>query len=187
MLIIGLLFWGNYKSQSLDTLLINRKVKLRLFSELNLNSLSNNGLDDYCNRPLKVIYLKSKGFSNFVFLKIEGQLLAVDSIKDEIKSYHIEPCFKKTDECYFAFAYNTENDKIYRLRGTKNNDFSELYNTLIYSWRYWKKVDKLNSKIIKKFEESFFIEGVDLKCLLNSLNNKKGECLDSYSPPLISW
>lgn len=192
ILTFSLLFlYTNCDSQTIDTSLVLKNIKLRLFSELDLYSLSNKVLDDYYNRPLKVEYLNSKGFNNFIFIKVIEQVLAIDSNYNDssnlIAAYETPTCLNVNGECYFVFAYNKENNVIYKIGGTKTNEFISLYNTLSLHWYYWKPINKINNKLIKRFEKDFNVEGLDFSCLMKSLKHKKGKCLDYYSPDLIVY
>jgi len=172
--------------QQVDTALVLKHLKIRLFPELQLGLLSNSALNDYNKRELKATILKSKGFENITFFKISSQVLAVDTLKEREKIfiYSTPFCLKNGEECYFVYAFNSINNKFYRLKGTNQNDFEYLYYDLQNNWMYWKSIKKINTSTINQFSKDYWIDGLDLGCLLRSLIGEKGTCLDYFSPKL---
>lgn len=173
-------------AQQVDTSLVLKHLKLRLLSELPLGSLSENALNDYFNRELQATILKSKGFDDLVFFKISNQILAVDTISEsnKIVIFKMPVCLKISDECYFVYAYDKVNKGFYRLKSTHTNEFIHLYNGLQESWIWWRPVNKIRESTIDQFTKDYWIEGLDLACLLRSLKSKQGECLDYFSPEM---
>lgn len=186
ILIVLLLLVKIGYSQQVDTVLILKHLKIRLITELQLGLLSEPALDDYYKRELQAKVLESKGFQNLIFFKIGSQVLATDTIKEseKIKVYKTPVCLKNGEECYFVYAYNKENKRFYKLKGTYKNDFEDLYNDLQDKCMYWKPVKKINQSMINRFTKDYWIDGIDLACLLRFLTGKRGNCLDYFSPEL---
>ena len=173
--------------QKVDTTLVVKHLKIRLFSELNLGLIGESTLNDYFNRELHVSFLKSKSLDEYVFIKISSQVVAIDTIADDNKIliYSTPLCLNNGEECYYVFAFNKINKKIYKLRGTNENNFLELYNSLQDKWAFWRPINKINSFTINQFTNDFWIEDLDLACLMHSLKKKKGSvCLDYFSRSL---
>ncbi|MFZ7154349.1 MAG: hypothetical protein ACO1HP_11280 [Bacteroidota bacterium] len=173
-------------SQHVDTALVLKHLKLRLLIELPLGLLSESALNDYYKRELQATVLKSKGFENLIFFKISEQILAVDTIKGsrKIAIYRTPTCLKNGEDCYFVYAYDKENKGFYKLKSTHTNDFVYVYNDLQDKWMWWKPIKKINESIIDQFTKDYWIDDVDLACLLRSLTGKRGNCLDYFSPEL---
>lgn len=184
--LIFILLLDSTYAQEFDTAIVIKNLKLKLFSELEMGILEKPALENYLHMELFPLFLHSKGFKNMTFIKIRPQLLTVDTIQDAkiIKMYYTPTCLKDSNECYFVFAFNNINNKFFKLRGTKENQFRDLYISLQDDWTFWKPINKLNSNTIRKFISEFWIEGVDLNCLLKSLKNDNGGCLDYFSPAL---
>lgn len=183
---IGLFFVATTGyGQQMDTALVLKHLKIRLLIELDLGLLQETTLNDFFKRELNATILKSKGFENIIFFKISSQTLAVDTIKDskKIVTYTTPACLKNGEECYFVYAFNKNNNGFYRLKGTKGNDFLNLYNSM-EQWQYWKISAKINESTINQFTKDYWVDGLDLACLLRSLTGKKGNCLDYFSPEL---
>ena len=51
-------------------------------------------------------------------------------------------------------------------------------------WQYWKVPAKINESTINQFTKDYWVDGLDLACLLRSLTGKTGNCLDYFSPEL---
>jgi hypothetical protein len=173
--------------QELDTALVLKNLKLHLYNEVELGLLPKSALRDYAERELNATFLKSKGFDNIIFFKISTQVLAVDTIKGSKKvvTYMTPVCFKNGEECYFVYSYNRKNNRFNKLRGTNENDFINLYNDLQNTWMYWKPIKRIDKATIKQFNKDYWVDGLDLDCLLRSLTGKTGSCLDYFSPELI--
>ncbi|MBC7411703.1 MAG: hypothetical protein H7331_04530 [Bacteroidia bacterium] len=168
--------------QQMDTALILKHLKIRLLTELDLGLLKETALNDFLKRELNATVLKSKGFENFVFFKIGSQTLAIDTIKEgkKIATYTTPACLKNAEECCFVYAFNKNNKGFYRVKGTKSNDFLNLYNSM-EQWQYWKVPAKINESTINQFIKDYWVDGLDLACLLRSLTGKTGNCLDYFS------
>lgn len=184
--LFGLLFSFlilNSYSQPADTTLIVKNLKARLFTEVQISFMSENGLEDYSKRELLVTVLKSKGFDNFIFFRIDEQVLAIDTIyeNDEIRFYSTPICLNGKNDCSFIYAFNTEYHNFYRLKGTKSNDFRGFYSFIFFSES---RKTKINKSDISRLMSKFWIEDIDLECLLLSLKTNKGDCLNYFSPQM---
>ena len=183
-LVVALVIASN--GQQVDTILALKHLKTRLFTEFRIGFMGESALKNYHNRALQATFLASKGFDDFVFFKISSQVLALDTIDEgkKILSYETPACLRAEEECYFVYAFDKRNKAFLRLKGTTENDFKILYADLQSKWMYWKPIKKINKSLIKQFTNDYWIDGVDLKCLLLTLKSKRGRCLDYFSPEL---
>jgi hypothetical protein len=186
ILLISVLNIKSTNGQQFDTTLILKHLKIRLFAELKLHFESKTALNDYCERKLQVTILKSNGFDSIFFFKISNQILAIDSTgeNNRILTYSTPVCLRNGEECYFVYAYNSRNNSFFRLKGTRENDFTEFYNSLQNQWMGWITANKISNSKIKQFTSQYWIENLDLTCLLLSISKKQGKCLEYYSPGL---
>ena len=149
--------------------LFNKNEYIKMFSIINNDKLC------------KIEELKSKGFSDIIFykvdypdsfidiiLKLDLKRLDTEKIQDIIKWYNTEE---------FILAYNIKSEKVYKLKGFNINDYGDLVT------EYWINLSDDDRKIFKnkkKFLENYYVEDLDLKCLYScskKRNNKKCKCM----------
>ncbi|MEO8146221.1 MAG: hypothetical protein ABI723_01225 [Bacteroidia bacterium] len=181
-------------TQQMDTSLVLKNLKMRLFSELRFNILSESALNDYINRKLNVAILKSKGFDNIVFFQVSFQVLASDTVTDQNNTiYYFTPqdftnVEQEGEPCYFVYAFDFKRNEFYRLWGTRTNDFLLFYLNM-KDWKYWKPPSKIDKTTVRKFIETYTIEVEsnvpDFECLMLALTGKKGYCLYYCLPASI--
>jgi hypothetical protein len=118
---------------------------------------------------LNIIPLTSKGFVNIFFFKAElkGGISFPIQIDTLEMSYAFFP--KATEDV--TFAYDKLNDKVYRLTGLPVNDFAYFFS--VVRLRRDRIIDRAKTfKVRSLFLKEYYIEGVDLGCLFDSLKKK---------------
>jgi len=142
-------------SQDLDSSLMILKAKVCLLEFLNYKSKT--AIFEFIIEPLSYKLLNSKGFSKHIyFFEIPLSFLQK---KNLIYIYDYS----------FILAYNARTETIYRLKGFRLNDFPKFLsdtkngNNIDYYTASAKDLQSAN-----KFAKSFFIEGLDMKCLYKS-------------------
>lgn len=163
---------------SFDTANVILNAKMNIIPFENSNK-SREEIINIIESRVKYKVIESKGFSkNIVFFRLFAEPLN----KNDSSNYFYEPLNQYSSS--FIFAYNTKNLEIYRLKGFKENDFKTFFNQLdSFLDLNISSSHDLESK--KRFLKAFYIEGVDLDCLYDSLNskNKKGyNCLKPNTP-----
>jgi hypothetical protein len=136
----------------------------------------NKGLIDVCelcNQPNKqaILYLKSYGFNHLIFGAKYTNKLSVQGDEQAIVDKNNE----KYLTCYYVVAYNIEQNKMYRLKGFRENDFKAFY---IYEIPNSLKIkNKPLGKLIDENELNieYSIEDVDLQCLYEATIKNKGK------------
>lgn len=167
---------------TIDTSRAYIEIKFILYPEFNIGGGSNEKTYiDYVKRPLDCISLKTKGFeNNLLFFKIVvNQIIVIDTMilannRKEIRQYNVFSC--PDDNCDYIVGYDFNTGQIFKLKGVKNNDFTHLY-FLLTNERVFRK------KTIKKFLEKYSVEGLDFKCLIDNLRERKKDkhCLKYYT------
>ncbi|MEO9257295.1 MAG: hypothetical protein ABI207_02870 [Crocinitomicaceae bacterium] len=146
-------------------------------------------IESYLEYTPEYEFIKSSGFdSSFIFFKILARPYFDKSKSDTINGNISNPVYFGNLNYDFIFGYCSLNNKLYRLKGMKQNDFDELFSYISKSPIYIKS----NFKSISKFSAFFQVEGLDLKCLYISLhkqNTKNCDCLKKAKPIYngISW
>jgi hypothetical protein len=147
-------------SQGLDTslMLIKAKVCLLEFSE----PKSKDQIFNFFEDPLPFKLLSSKGFSNHIFF------VEIPISYDSITKYNFVYNYK------FVLAFNSKSETIYRIKGFFQNEF----NTFIEDAQFANNIDYLVAEYrdlssLRRFTQSFYIEGLDMKCLYKSLKKSK--------------
>ena len=153
-------------AQGLDTNLMLLKAKVCLLEYANIHSQAE--IFHFFEAPISFRLLKSKGFSEHIFF-VEVPV-SLDSTTDYIFLYNYN----------FIFAFNSKNQKMYRLKGFFYNEFD----SFIEDASFANNIDYLVAEprdlsSLKKFTQSFYIEGLNMKCLYKSLKKikKRPECI----------
>lgn len=160
---------------SFDTAQMILNAKMNVVSFDNSNK-SREEIINIIDSKVKYFTIKSKGFGNHLvfFRLITEPLHNCDS-----NNYFSDP--KNKYDSSFIFAYNSKNHEIYRLKGFNENDFKAFFNHL------GSFIDFVNSSSFdltskKRFLKTFYIEGVDLNCLFDSLKSKNKSVYDCKKP-----
>ena len=163
---------------SFDTANVVLNAKMNIISFDNSNK-SREEIINIIDSKVKYKVIKSKGFSNdIVFFRLVAEPL----INNDSTNYFYEPINQY--DSGFIFAYNSKNFQIFRLKGFKENDFKDFFDQLDL-FLDLNVSSSYDLKTKKRFLKKFYIEGVDLDCLYDSLNkkNKKGcSCLKPNDP-----
>jgi len=169
----SLLYLSTFAQERLTTLDIERLAKLKtLRYSSNLGVIKKNEffkIDSLIEQPdfFKIQPLKSKGFKNFTFYKIS--FAEIDFF--EYLIYDRKPKLPLFFE--FVLAYDIGNNRFYQLKGFLNNDFPIFYNEFLnrVSKKDRGRLNKNNKKRSKCFVKNYFIESLDLKILIDNINN----------------
>lgn len=181
LLIVFLVFTSKTLSSqhsSFDTATVILNAKMNIIPFENSNK-TREEIINVIDSKVKYKLIDSKGFSESIvfFSLVTEPFNSYDS-----SNYFYEPINQYNSS--FIFAYNSNNHQIYRLRGFKENDFNTFFNQLD-SFLDLNISSSYDLKTKKRFLKIFYIEGVDLDCLYDSLNkkNKKGyNCLKPNTP-----
>jgi hypothetical protein len=107
--------------------------------------------------------LKSKGFNNVIFYKITNII-----IPQELEHEYI-------------VAFQTDNNKYFRIKGFVNNDF-------YYLFKFETRIDSesptnlITKKSKKNFLKNHYIEEIDLDCLVKYINSKEHWSIPCLNP-----
>lgn len=166
------------QDSSFDTANVILNAKMNIVSFTNSNK-SKEEIINIIDSKVKYKMIESKGFSNDI---VFFHLVAEPFNNHDSSNYFYELINQYNSS--FIFAYNTKNLEIYRLKGFKENDFKTFYNHL-NSFLDMNVSSSYDLKTKRRFLKTFYIEGVDLECLYDSLNTKNKEgcnCLKPNAP-----
>jgi hypothetical protein len=166
------------QDSSFDTANVVLNAKMNIVSFESSNK-SREEIINIIDSKVKYKVIESKGFSNDV---VFFHLVAEPLNNNDSSNYFFEPINQYNSS--FIFAYNSKSLGIYRLKGFKENDFITFFNQLD-SFLDLNISSSYDLKTKKRFLKAFYIEGVDLDCLYDSLKtkNKKGyDCLKLNTP-----
>lgn len=172
-IIIAFIFNGAFSNaQGVDTTAINLLSKLKVFLEVQkeIKNINTELLNKYLASDINVKYLKS----NIYWIKFIEINIPTFADND------IEPI----NECKrFVIAITETRDKIYRLLNFKNNDVREFLRVLKYE-------SVKHILFPKSISKDYYIEGVDLKCLVEGnrkrkINTEKYPCYHYCGEPII--
>lgn len=163
------------QDSSFDTANVILNAKMNIVSFENSNK-SREEIINIVDSRVKYKVIESKGFSkNIVFFRLVSEPLN----SNDSSNYFYEPLNQYNSS--FIFAYNTKNLEIYRLKGFKENDFKTFFNQLD-SFLDLNISSSYDLKTKKRFLKAFYIEGVDLDCLYDSLNAKNKKDYNCLKP-----
>lgn len=153
------------QDSSFDTANVILNAKMNIVPFENSNK-SREEIINIIDSRVKYEVIESKGFSrNIVFFRIVTEPFN----NNDSSNYFYEPLNQYNSS--FIFAYNTKSLEIYRLKGFKENDFQTFFNQLD-SFLDLNISSSYDLKTKKRFLKAFYIEGVDLDCLYDSLKTK---------------
>ena len=160
---------------SFDTANVVFNAKMNIISFDNSN-MSREEIISIIDSKVKYKVIKSKGFSKeIVFFRLEAEPL----VNNDSSNYFYDPINQYNSS--FIFAYNSKNFKIYRLKGFKENDFKIFFNQMD-SFLDFSVSSSYDLKSRKRFLKTFFVEGIDLGCLFDSLKIKPKKSCDCLKP-----
>lgn len=166
------------QSSFFDTANVVLNAKMNIISFENSNK-TREEIINIIDSKVKCRVIESKGFSNdIVFFRLVAEPLN----NNDSSNYFYEPINQYNSS--FIFAYNSKNLEIYRLKGFKENDFKIFFNNLNL-FLDLNVSSSCDLKTKKRFLKTFYVEGVDLDCLyesLNSKNKKDCSCLKPNDP-----
>ena len=146
------------QNQSPDTNLMTLKAKIKLVEHIDLIK-NEEQICSFLSRPITYKLLQSQGFSdNIIFFEIH---LDIDSFDAFMINYN------------FIFAFNAKTEEIYRLKGFEQNDFYTFFISLKYDNIDYSHANVSDLKTSKKFTHAFYVEGLDLQCLFESMKPPK--------------
>lgn len=152
------------QNQNLDTNLMTLKAKIKIIEHIDLIE-NEEQICAFISKPITYKLLQSKGFSNnIIFFEIH---LDIDSFNAFMINYN------------FIFAFNTKTEEIYRLKGFEQNDFSAFFTNLKYDNIDYSNANVSDLKTSKRFTKAFYVEGLDLQCLFETMKQpkKRPHCL----------
>jgi len=178
--IIGcLLFIQSMAYSQIDTTGILFTCKLHILLDQNIGITNKNSLCGNFETERNYKFLNSKGFKDVIFIefyKDKLNLNIIDNI-DTLSKNNSKPFC-----CYYVLAYNYNQNKIYHLKGFKNNDFRDFYCYEVPNYLKSKgnSYNRLTSQ--ESLNTDYFIENIDINCLYRYIILKKS----NYSKCLIS-
>ena len=146
--------------QVIDTSNMLLKAKVQLIQFMNFIE-EDSSICLFLSKPIDYKLLQSKGFAkHLAFFEI-------------VLSWNEQTNFQFLYEDTVIFAYNNRSKKLYRLKGFKDNEFKLFFNDLKFSNIDFSVAGEDDLKSKKRFINTFNIDGLDLKCLFDSLKKHK--------------
>lgn len=165
-------FWSNCFPQ-IDTnkIIFNSKLE---FINNSLNLVDTNYVYGFVQNynPKYEIIDSVNGFEKIIFIKIYFESLIDTSLRYTVYEdnyFYRNQYFTTFAKMESIVGFNITNGDMYKLKNFNSNDFNSLYQFL-YLERHASR---------KEIMKNYYVEGLDLKCLVKNRRRRKGGCYDN--------